>query len=241
MLKFPKIKKVDKMETYIDYSYKRTSHFSISPEIHSDDKKLKKKIENNILEVEVVLTEKLDGGTGRLNDCKVFARSDIGETFCGSFSKLKRLYNKILYSNIDFDFDRYIIYGENVQAIHSIIYEKLDQPFYVFHILDKVENEFLSWDEVKEMSIKLGFKHVPEIGTFKFKSVKEMEKLITKIMSEGSYYGGNMEGVVIRKKGRIKYDEFEDSIGKIVRKGHVQTSKHWKIDWKPQKIIGWGE
>lgn len=229
------------MDIYVDYSYKRTSHFSISPEIHSDDKTLKKNTENNIIEVEVILTEKIDGGSGRLNSGKVFARSDIGETFCSSFSKLKRLYNKILYLNIDFDFDRYIIYGENVQAIHSIVYEKLDQPFYVFHILDKVEKEFLSWEEVKEISTRLGFKYVPEIGTFKFKNIKDMEKKIAEIMIAGSYYGGHMEGIVIRKKGRIKFEEFENSIGKIVRKGHVQTNKHWKLNWKPQKIIGWGE
>ncbi|ETO00947.1 hypothetical protein RFI_36493, partial [Reticulomyxa filosa] len=44
------------------------------------------------------------------------------------------------------------------------------------------------------------------------------------------------EGFVIRVSGRIAMKNFELSVAKYVRKGHIQTDKQWSKTWKKAKI-----
>lgn len=219
-----------------DYGYLSTFHFSTSPEVHKDDKTINKNFEKELLENYTVYTEKFDGGNAGLNSGKVYARSHSTETFCSSFTRLKKLYQDIIFLNQNFDFDRFIFYGENMQAIHSIKYDLITSPFYVFHILDKQRNVFLSWEKVKEICNQLGFEHVPEIGILKFDKYKDFKKFTEDTLKKESFLKGHLEGFVGRKPGEIKYEDFSNSIAKVVRKGHVQSPKHWKNNWKPQSI-----
>ena len=123
--------------------YQRTFHASSSQEVFSDDKMLSLEAELGFLNKDIVASEKLDGGNACLN-IEVFSRSHSTPTFHASFSKVKNLYNSILYS-IDFDFKRYMLFGENMQALHSIVYDSLDSPFYLFAIFDTKLNIWLSY------------------------------------------------------------------------------------------------
>jgi len=216
--------------------YPRTFHLSFSQEIFSDDKMLSKEIEKSFTNTDIVITEKMDGGNTCLFDGKVFTRTHSEETFHPSFSRVKELYNSILYTK-DFDFSRYKLFGENVQAIHSIEYEKLNSPFYLFNILDIKNKEFLSYKEVIDISNYLELKMVKEEFLGQFKTLGELKLFLVRKISIPSYYGGKKEGFVIRKTNSFKYNSFSENVCKFVRKNHVQSDEHWSNNWKEQKII----
>ncbi len=211
--------------------YPRTYHFSFSPEIHSDDKIISR---DTIFEnEEIVITEKIDGGNCCLHQGNVFARTDSEVTIHPSFSMTKSLYSKIFYTK-DFDFNRYMLYGENVQAIHSIIYSNLRTSFYLFGIFDTKEQEWLSWDDVVSIGTYLGLNVASVIFRGKM-DVKQLKEFLKTELIKESFYGGQREGFVVRKITSFK--ELSENVGKFVRSGHVQSDEHWSKNWKPQKII----
>jgi len=215
--------------------YPRTYHLSFSQEIFSDDKMLSKEVEEDFVNTDIVITEKMDGGNTCLFDGKVFARTHSEETFHPSFSRVKELYNSILYTK-DFDFSRYKLFGENVQAIHSIKYDNLNSAFYLFNILDTKLNEFLSYDEVLKFAKYLDLSLVNEEFRGRFNSLGELKLFLTKRILVPSFYGGSKEGFVIRKSHSFKYENFSDNVCKFVRKNHVQSNEHWSNNWKEQRI-----
>lgn len=109
--------------------------------------------------------------------------------------------------------------GENLYARHSIAYESLDSYFHLFSIWNE-ENVSLSWDEVREWAEILGLMTVPELhrGEWEEKKVREIT---------ASLNTATQEGFVVRLAGRFHYNAFGKSLAKWVRKGHVQTDKHW--------------
>jgi len=216
--------------------YPRTYHFSCSQEIFSDDKQLTSEIEESFLNKTLIMTEKMDGGNSCLDKAKVFARTHEVETFHPSFSKLKALYNEIYYT-VDFNFDRYMLFGENMQAIHSIVYDKLDSPFYLFAIFDKKEKKWCSWEQIQFMNIKLKLKIVHVIATRSFKTLKELRDWVNIEMKKKSHYGDIREGIVFRDPASFKENEFSEKVAKVVRRGHIQSDDHWSKNWKEQKII----
>jgi NADPH-dependent curcumin reductase CurA len=38
-----------------------------------------------------------------------------------------------------------------------------------------------------------------------------------------------IEGYVIRNAHQFEYSQFKNNVGKYVRKGHIQTTKHWAL------------
>jgi len=218
--------------------YPRTFHFSCSQEIFSDDKMLQFSIEQRFYNTEVIVTEKMDGGNCCLHEGLVYSRTHGTETFHKSFSKTKAMYKSIYYTyGSNFDFKRFMLFGENVYAIHSIEYNLLDSPFYLFAVFDTVTKEWLSWSDLVKVSIELAIPLVPLIGKMEFRDSKDLNEFVSKVLKGKSKYGPTIEGVVLRNPGSIKEAEFSENVAKYVRKGHVQSGEHWDKNWKPQKFL----
>lgn len=216
--------------------YNRTFHFSFSPEIHSDDKVIDSVAEKNFIGREIVLSEKLDGGNACNRGHSIFARTHSEEASCRSFSLMKQMFAGLYYS-IDFDFDRYMLYGENMQAIHSIVYDSLRSPFYMFHIFDKKTGLWLSYDEFLEIAEKLSIPVAPLVFRGTFNSIADLKDFFAEKLKGPSAFGPEIEGFVARYPEAFPDEDFEFKMAKYVREGHVQTDEHWSKNWKPQKII----
>jgi len=210
--------------------YPRTPHFQFSPEVHSDDKVISLKYLGHFLSTRVIISEKIDGGCTDLSE-DVFARSHSTPTDCETFDYIKNVHfhSKRHLFNKDYSY-----YGENTYAIHSIKYEDLDDSFYLFHVLDRVRNVFLSWDDVLKESKRIGFQVVPIVYDGEVDNMAFVNKFMDKEIKKESKYGSVREGFVMRVAGEIPFEDFGEYVGKYVRKGHVQSDKHWKVNWKPQ-------
>ncbi|MEN8119437.1 MAG: RNA ligase family protein [Bacteroidota bacterium] len=223
----------------ISQKYGRTYHFPFSPGTTNDDRINNdywldiQKIEN------LVITEKLDGENTCLNQFGVFARSHSAPTNHPWASYLKE--HLALIKN---DLSELEIFGENLNAIHSIVYPKIEDYFYVFAVRES--NKWLSWEEVKFYAAMLDFSVVPEIKTLKSPYVeKKFKSAILDITKNESAFGSidtvsnvncTMEGVVCRNEDSYKIDKFKQNVFKFVRKGHVKTNEHWSRNWKRAKL-----
>ena len=73
--------------------YGRTYHIYFSPEIHSDDKTISDVSCEDILNGEVVITYKMDGGNCGIKPIEgVFARSHSQVTDCPTFNYIKNVH-----------------------------------------------------------------------------------------------------------------------------------------------------
>jgi RNA ligase len=206
--------------------YPRTFHFPFSEGATNDDR-----IQTGwqeILQHDLVVTEKLDGENTCIKSSGVYARShgavnrnpwarpiwDIWERVGGTLGDLH-------------------IFGENLYAVHSIEYEYLEHFFYLFAIRDG--ETWLSWDETLEYAQLLDLPVVPEVsrGRFDEKSIRE---IIVEHQRRGSRMGGISEGVVCRSAAAFHNDHFANRVLKYVRKNHVQTDEHWTRNWKKAKL-----
>lgn len=199
--------------------FPRTYHLPWSPGDTSDDKKLSSVSE--LLNVPIVITEKLDGGNSCLTPENIFARSHNQTSTHPSFDLLKLTHATIKFQILE----KEKIFGENCRVVHSITYTKLPTHFFVFHI--KQENHWLSWDQVKMRSQELSLSTVPLLWEGTVSTEKELQVLTERLIQGESIFGGPREGLVVRVRRELSNEEFETHIGKWVRKGHVQTDKHW--------------
>ncbi len=124
------------------------------------------------------------------------------------------------------DDDTYI-FGENMYAIHSINYKKLESYYYVFGV--RIKDEWLSWDDVKEWAYLLDLPTVPVL----FEGVTNDIKTLTIDLSKQlSFFDG-----YDTKRESFNNTDFAFSLNKMVRKGHVNTDEHWTRNWKRQPLI----
>ncbi|MBE7099715.1 MULTISPECIES: RNA ligase family protein [Bacillus cereus group] len=194
--------------------YPRTLHVPWSIGITSDDRVLQNM--DGFQNQEVVVLEKLDGENTSLYKDAMHARS------LSSMHHPSRTWVKTLQGSIGYRIpEGWRICGENVYACHSIHYTELTSYFYVFSIWNE-KNECLSWDETVVWCEKLGLVHVPVLYRGPYN-----EKAIRSCYSGKSIFGGIQEGYVLRFTETFHYDDFSQSVGKFVRKDHVQTNKHW--------------
>lgn len=223
----------------ISQKYGRTYHFPFSPGTTSDDR-INHDYWSDIQNIEeLVITEKLDGENTCINQFGVFARSHAAPTRHPWAGYLKQRWE--LIKN---DLGNIEIFGENLYAIHSIVYPKIEEHFYVFAIREK--NKWLSWEEVKFYASLLDFALVPEIKTIN-KPIDEylFKNEILDIIKNESFYGSldsisnvncTMEGVVVRNTNAYLVEYFKQNVFKYVRKGHVNTDQHWSRNWKRAKL-----
>lgn len=193
--------------------YPRTPHLPWSEGATSDDKVVK-----GVAQFEgrqVVVTEKMDGENTTMYRDNVHARSIDGK------GGEDRAWVKQFWSQIRSDIpEGWRICGENLWAKHSVSYSELKSYFYGFSIWDE-SNNALSWDDTAEYFGMLGIVSVPVLyqGAWDEAAIRSLSK------------GMNLEqteGYVVRLADSFHYGEFGQSVAKFVRKGHVQTDKHWR-------------
>ncbi len=192
------------------YKYPRTPHLPWSEGTDDEDKILSSidHFENK----GVVVTLKYDGENFSLYHDFLHARS------ADSRDHLSRHWLKAFHSQIrELIPESYRVCGENLFAKHSIYYEDLESYFYGFSIW---RNDFcLDWNSTAQMFTTIGIIPVKVIYYDIFDKAK--------IISAYAPYKERHEGYVIRLAGSFKYNEFDKSVAKFVRKDHIQTDKHW--------------
>jgi hypothetical protein len=204
------------------FKYKRTYHFPWSLGASSDDKILKS-VEHFAQMDEVVVTEKMDGENTTMYNDHYHARS-LDSKHHPSRDAVKSLWGVIRHDIPE----GWRVCGENLYARHSIAYNALPSFFMVFSIWNE-KNEALSWDETVQWCELLGLRHVPVLYRGKWD-----EKTIRGLWVPNN--ANATEGYVVRNADSFHYDTFVRNVGKFVRQGHVQTDKHWTIDWVPNKL-----
>ena len=209
--------------------YGRTYHFPFSPGTTSDDR-ISYDWEMDIEGKSVVITEKLDGSNTSINIDGVFGRSHASPTRNPWDEKIWEIWKRIKN-----DLGSLEIFGENMYAIHSITYDKLTSPLYIFAVRDNNE-KWLSWEEVKFYSGLLDLPTVPVLGEFNESIPTEIKDEVLRRSKEPSVFGPEREGLVVRNTNSFTKNEFRHKVFKWVRKSHVSTDQHWTRSWKKADI-----
>jgi len=208
--------------------YNRTFHVPWSPGRGSDDK-IAKDVKS-LLDVEIIISEKVDGSNVCIEHNGCFARTHASAPSHESFDAFKALHAQIKYG---LDFNGMIligkqIFGEWCFAQHSIPYDKLPGYFLTFGVRVLAAQYWLSWDETVSLSEELGLPTVPVLFRGIVKTEAELCELTEKLSKEPSELGTIREGVVIRLAGAFEDEYFARYVMKYVRANHVQTDEHWK-------------
>lgn len=198
--------------------YPRTFHLPWTEAATSDDKTLSVEDVAQMFEGRrVIETEKVDGeNTTIYSDGKCHARS-LDSGYHPSRAWVRRLAAEVGPQLPE----GWRVCGENLYARHSIGYTQLPSYFLVFGIYNQ-DNICLSWDDTIEWATLLGLQTVPVLydGLWNEKAVRAAWKGLSTFGNEG-------EGYVVRIADAFHYDDFNRSVGKFVRHGHVQTDEHW--------------
>lgn len=206
--------------------YPSTPHWPWSPEKHRDDS-----VHTNpeaLIGVEIVITEKLDGGNTCLCKGEVFARSTGQPATQGWFAMVKKHHAWKTVNSPDYRFH----YGEDLYGIHSIEYDAIPetQTYRIFNVRE--HDTWLSWDDTTAVAQALDIVTVPVLFRGVMNSQKELTAWLDGHIGHPSALGPNCEGFVIRRTEAFNNDMFATYVAKYVRKGHVQTDEHWTRNWR---------
>jgi len=204
---------IDSSVVFVSYvKYPRTYHLPWSDGCNDDDKTLESV--DPFIGKEVVVSEKYDGeNTSMYSDC-IHARSVDGR------NHPSRGWVKNFWSTFAHDIpEGWRICGENVYAEHSIHYENLETYFYGFSVWND-RNICLSWNQTLEWFELLGIISVPVL----YRGMFDVDK-IKSVYKHSNW--DKMEGYVVRIADCFGYGDFSNNVAKYVRKGHIQTTKHW--------------
>jgi len=209
------------MDLFTHYvKYPRTFHVPWSPGIHDDDRVIPTM--EGFVGRRVIVTEKMDGENTSLYQDHYHARSVDGR------SHPSQDYAKAMHAQFAHDIPyRWRINVENCFAQHSVVYENLKSYLLGFAVWNE-RNACLSWDECLEWFELLGIEPVPVL----YDGVYD-EAAIRALYDEKADWE-HSEGYVIRIADGFEFGQFHSSVAKYVRKGHVQTNKHWKYG---QRVI----
>jgi hypothetical protein len=220
--------------------YGRTYHFPFSPGTTSDDR-----IQHDYwLYVQhmqkVIHTEKLDGENNCLNRYGVFARSHAAPTTSPWTSHLRQRWELLKNDLGDLE-----LFGENLYAIHSIAYKKIEHYFYVFAV--RYRDHWLSWEELCFYAAAFDMPTVPVLAYAS--NLKDEQAFRTEVlhltkcssvfasMDIATNQACTLEGVVSRNTEAFGIDDLSKNVFKYVRKGHVKTDEHWTRNWKRARLI----
>jgi len=206
------------LDLFTNYvKYERTFHLPHSPGLHDDDKAWKDF--SNFEGKRVIISAKMDGeNTTCYSDGHVHARSIDSRG-----GEDRAWVKKFLIENVCFNLpDGWRVCGENMWAEHSIHYTGLPSYFLGFSIWNE-RNECLSWKDTLEWFELLGITPVDLLAPAGIMFSEEVLKTVERKLD-----WEKDEGYVIRIEDSFKYGEFRTSVAKFVRKGHVQTTKHWR-------------
>jgi len=222
--------------------YGRTYHYDFSPGTTSDDRINTDWYEHIQRMEKIVHTEKMDGENRCLNALGMFARSHAAPTTNPWATHLKPRYemikNDLKEGNIE-------LFGEDIYAIHSIIYPNIKEHFYLFGV--RILDKWLSWEEVKWYASIFDFPTVPEltIDEVSFLSKDEIQNYVLTESKLPSTFGSfqalekseigpmcSKEGIVTRNNDEFDVEMQHENLFKYVRKGHVKTDEHWSRNWR---------
>ncbi len=223
----------------ISTKYGRTYHFPFSPGTTSDDR-INHEYWHDIEQLKTIVhTEKLDGENNCLSKHGVFARSHAAPAVSPWTRQLREYWHSIKNDLGDLE-----IFGENLYAIHSIEYEKIEHHYYVFGI--RHFDKWLSWEETKFYAATLDLPTVPELAIVDMPLTKvDFETGVLNLVLQPSTFGSmdtvtkqpcTMEGVVCRNVEGYNVADFKQNVFKYVRKSHVKTDEHWIRNWKRAKL-----
>lgn len=211
--------------------YPRSFHLPWSPGGTNDDKRLHDV--SALVGAEIVITEKADGSNLTYTRHDVFSRSHSGPPAHPSFNLAKATHARIAHLLSE----GISVFCEYCYAVHSIAYERLPDYSLVFGVRDDIAGIWWDWDMTVAQAAELGLPTVPLLFRGTVSSEEELRALTEKLAREPSALGGAREGVVVRRAGQFPDAEFGKSLGKWVRKDHVQTDEHWMHQAiTPQKL-----
>lgn len=195
--------------------YPRTPHLPFSEGATSDDKWMSPSGLAHLRSgIDLVVTEKMDGGNMTMSRDFIHARS-LDASSQPWDSRAKALWASIRW-NIP---EGMRISGESVYARRSVTYEHLQGPFLVFGAW--MGDTLLGWDETVEWAELLNLPTVPVL--YRGDSFEDAACAWSKVRTPS-----NSEGFVIRDANEFDYKDFSEHIAKYVRAGHVQTSADWR-------------
>jgi len=206
--------------------YPSTGHWPHSLTVHRDDTYHRNA--EHFVGKEVVITEKLDGGNTSLHNGEVYARSTVGVSHAGWMGMVRK-HHAWKTSGMT----RYMIYGEDIAAFHSLPYSvPEDQTYHVFAIRDLVYMDWLSWDDVVATAAQYNLTTAPLLFRGTFESVDAIQQWFTANLKLPSAFGNEKEGFVMRIADAFHVSSFSDNVCKFVRPKHVQTDQHWTKNWQ---------
>ena len=219
----------------ISEKYGRTYHYPFSPGTTSDDRISFDYWKDLSGVTTVVHTEKLDGENNCLSQYGVFARSHAAPTTSPWTRALREKWNSMRH-----DLGDYEIFGENLYAVHSILYPEIDQHYFVFGIREN--GRWLCWEETKFVAAFFDLPTVPVIGFSQMPGEQAAyeQELLQLVQLPGTFGSVDvqtgkpctMEGIVTRNVEAYSVADFRSNVWKYVRKGHVKTNEHWIRNWK---------
>jgi hypothetical protein len=211
--------------------YPRSFHLPWSPGGTSDDKRMADVLA--LVGAPIVVTEKCDGSNLTYTSKSVFSRSHSGPPAHPSFDLAKATHGRIRHLISD----GISVFCEYCYAVHSIEYAEMPEYSLVFGVRDDVRGTWWDWDMTAAQAADLGLPTVPVIFRGAVASERELEELTTGLARGPSALGGEREGVVVRLAGEFADAAFARSLGKWVRKDHVQTDEHWQHQAiRPQRL-----
>lgn len=169
----------------------------------------------------VVYTEKLDGENTCIHRDGIHARSETGY----GRPWQTRMWPLVASFMRDIPKGMYI-YGENIEAVHSIEYPKAPTHFFVFGIYCDNNDTWLSWPDVEYWATSFGLYTVPLLAEGIFDTDFEIPPT--------SVYGLDVEGYVVRNISSFK--EFDKNVAKC--RYTIEGNEHWTKNWKPARIGG---
>jgi hypothetical protein len=223
----------------ISMKYGRTYHYPFSPGTTSDDR-INSEYWTDLGRLrQVIHTEKLDGENNCLNRYGIFARSHVAPTTSPWTRNLRERWELLKNDLGDLE-----LFGENLYAVHSIEYRKLEHHYYVFAV--RVFDRWLSWEEVQFYAAMFDFPTVPVLSDLRPAEETNYRHHIEGLAAHpsvfesidvGSELSCTCEGVVTRNADEFTIEDFQRNVFKYVRKGHVKTDEHWTRNWKRAKLL----
>ena len=209
--------------------YPKTPYWPWSPFIGRDDTVHKNP--DRFVGEPVVVTEKLDGGNTLLHSGEVYGRS-VSAPCEGKWMAMVKKHHAWKVREPDL-----YLYGEDIYGVHSISYDPVPESrtFHAF-ALRGGDGVFASFSEVEAYARRQGIPVVPVLFKGRFRSLAEIRAFLKRAHGEASLLGGEREGVVLRLARGFPAAEFQNSVCKSVRPGHVQSEEHWSRNWVPCKI-----
>lgn len=193
--------------------FPRTYHLPWSLGINDDDRVMTSL--DRFIGKRVIVHEKMDGENTTMYADYLHARSVDGRSH-PSRDWVKGLWGRIAH---DIPQDWRVIV-ENLYARHSIAYDSLPSYALGFQTWNE-RNVCMAWDDTAEWLDLLGIERCPVLydGIFD-------EKIIRGLYDEKMDWA-TREGYVMRIADAFSYRDYRHCVGKFVRRGHVQTTKHW--------------